>query len=102
MPFVEPDWPLDREPVLLLAVSDIAWSIICPPRARSGRKYLTWPSASRARSIALMVEFWLALAPGGYKVTTDERGGGWRGRVVRMVGEDGEVHRVLSVRTWLG
>ena len=66
VPFVEPDGPLDREPVLLLllAVSDIAWSIICPPRARSGRKYLTWPSASRARSIALMVEFWLALVPG--------------------------------------
>ena len=55
-PFVEPDWPLDSEP--------IAWSIICSPRVRSGRKYLAWPSASRARSIASMVDFWLALMPG--------------------------------------
>jgi hypothetical protein len=41
------------------------------------------------------------LAPGGYKVVTDEHGGGWRGRVVRVVSEDDEVHRALSVRTWL-
>src|SRR3954464_6843664 len=62
VPFVEPDWPPDRE--LVLVTSDIAWSIICPPRAGSGRTYLTWPSVSRARSIVLTVEFWPALVSG--------------------------------------
>jgi hypothetical protein len=37
----------------------------------------------------------------GYKITTDEHGGGWRGRTVRVRGDDGHEQRVLSVRTWL-
>jgi hypothetical protein len=41
------------------------------------------------------------LTPGGFKVVTDEHGGGWRGRVVRILDDDGDPMRVLSIRTWL-
>jgi hypothetical protein len=41
------------------------------------------------------------LSGGGFKVTTDEHGGGWRGRVVRMAGDGDEPVPVLSIRTWI-
>ena len=41
------------------------------------------------------------LSGGGFKVVTDEEGGGWRGSVVRMSSNNGEPMPVLSVRTWL-
>ena len=37
----------------------------------------------------------------GFKVVTDEEGGGWRGSVVWMSSNNGEPMPVLSVRTWL-
>jgi len=36
-----------------------------------------------------------ALTPGGFRVVTDEQGRGWRGRVARLVGNDGEPMPVL-------
>ena len=41
------------------------------------------------------------LSGSGFKVVTDEEGGGWRGSVVRMSSNNGEPMPVLSVRTWL-
>ena len=41
------------------------------------------------------------LSGSGFRVVTDERGGGWRGRVVRVSSNNGEPIPVLSVRTWL-
>lgn len=42
------------------------------------------------------------LVPGaGYKLPTHEDGGGWRGRVIRQTGPDGETRPVLAVRTWI-
>jgi hypothetical protein len=38
---------------------------------------------------------------GGHKITTDEHGGGWRGRTVRQIGPDGVERRVLAIRTWM-
>jgi hypothetical protein len=37
---------------------------------------------------------------GGYRIVTDEQGGGWRGRTVRQAA-NGEVRRVLAIRTWM-
>jgi hypothetical protein len=42
-----------------------------------------------------------ALSGGGFKVTTHQDGGGWRGRVVRVQDRDGERVPVLSIRTWM-
>ena len=41
------------------------------------------------------------LSGGGFKVVTDEEGGGWRGRVVRMSSNNGEPLPVLAIRTWM-
>ena len=41
------------------------------------------------------------LSGSGFKVVTDEEGGGWRGSVVQMSSNNGEPMPVLSVRTWL-
>jgi hypothetical protein len=41
------------------------------------------------------------VAGGGYKVTTHEDGGGWRGRAIRQTVPDGTQQTVLSIRTWL-
>jgi hypothetical protein len=41
------------------------------------------------------------LSGGGFKVVTDEYGGGWRGRVVRVTDNDGKPLPVLSIRTWM-
>jgi hypothetical protein len=38
---------------------------------------------------------------GGYKIRTHPDGGGWRGRTVRQQDPDGEVRRVIAIRTWL-
>jgi hypothetical protein len=38
---------------------------------------------------------------GGFKVVTDEEGGGRRGRVVRMSSNNGEPLPVLAIRTWM-
>lgn len=39
----------------------------------------------------------------GYRVRTDDHGGGWRGRVIRQsgAGTDGTEQPVLAIRTWL-
>lgn len=42
------------------------------------------------------------LTPGDYKIVTDEQGGGWRGRVVRVRSNGAaDARPVLSIRTWL-
>ena len=41
------------------------------------------------------------LSGGGFKVVTDEEGGGWRGSVVRMSSNNGEPLPVLAIRTWM-
>ena len=41
------------------------------------------------------------LSGDGFKVVTDEEGGGWRGRVVRMSSNNGEPLPVLAIRTWM-
>jgi hypothetical protein len=41
------------------------------------------------------------VAGAGYKVTTDEDGGGWRGRVINQTGADSVLRPVLAIRTWL-
>jgi hypothetical protein len=40
-------------------------------------------------------------AGAGYRVTTHEDGGGWRGRVIKQTGADKVERNVLSIRTWL-
>jgi len=40
-------------------------------------------------------------AGAGYRVRTDEDGGGWRGRAIRQIGPDHRQRNVLAVRTWL-
>ena len=42
-----------------------------------------------------------ALSDDGIKVVTDEEGGCWRGRVVRMSSDNGESALVLAIRTWM-
>jgi hypothetical protein len=41
------------------------------------------------------------VAGAGYRMRTDEQGGGWRGRVIRQRLESGSEQNVLAVRTWL-
>ena len=40
-------------------------------------------------------------AGAGYRVRTDEDGGGWRGRVINQTGADSVTRNVLAVRTWM-
>jgi hypothetical protein len=42
-----------------------------------------------------------ALEPGGWKVTTDQFGGGWRGRTTLVETNGRPAARLLSIRTWL-
>jgi hypothetical protein len=41
------------------------------------------------------------VAGAGYRMRTDEQGGGWRGRVIRQHLENGSEQTVLAVRTWM-